>query len=55
MLYMINRSKVFLNMIMILKKVKCLLTNIGVYDLKTYKKTVPYCSCVYTLNKTSGK
>ena len=40
-----------------LKKVKSPLTNIVVYDLETFNKirAVPYCSCIYKLNKISGK
>ena len=32
-------------------------TNMVVYDLETFNKirAVPYCSCVYTLNKSSCK
>ena len=39
------------------KKVKSPLTNIVVYDLETFNKNraVPYCSCIYTLSKISGK
>ena len=39
------------------KKVKSPLTNIVVYDLGTFNKirAVPYCSCIYTLSKNSGK
>ena len=39
------------------KIVKSPLTNIVVYDLGTFNKNraVPYCSCIYKLNKISGK
>ena len=39
------------------KKVKSPLTKIIVYDLETFNKirAVPYCSCLYKLNKVSGK
>ena len=39
------------------KKVKSPLTNIVIYDLETFNKikAVPYCSCIYTLSKISGK
>ena len=39
------------------KKVQSQLTNKVVYDLETFKsdKAVPYASCIYRLNKFSGK
>ena len=39
------------------KKVNSPLTNIVVYDLETFNKNraVPFCSCIYKLNKISGK
>ena len=39
------------------KKVQSPLTNIVVYDLKTFIKVriVLYCSCIYKLSKISGK
>ena len=39
------------------KKVKSPLTHIVVYDSETLNKirAVPYCSCIYTLSKISGK
>ena len=54
--YLINTLKVLLNMKTI-KKVKCPLTNIVVYDLETFKKirAVPYCRCIYKLSKISCK
>ena len=57
MLHPINMLKVFIKYGYKPKKVQSPLTNIFVYDLETFKKirVVPFCSCIYKLNKCSAK
>ena len=57
MLYLLNMFKNIINLNKNLKKVQSPLTNIIVYVSETFNKirAVPYCSCIYTLSKSSGK